>query len=72
MTTSLDYLKQTGTVVVSDSGDFECKLSFRRHVDAHIARILMSLPCLAIDVYKPQVSLLVNEYVGFVDRSLIS
>ncbi len=23
MTTSLDYLKQTGTVVVSDSGDFE-------------------------------------------------
>ena len=23
--TSLDYLKQTGTVVVSDSGDFECK-----------------------------------------------
>lgn len=24
MTTSLDYLKQTGTVVVSDSGDFEC------------------------------------------------
>lgn len=25
MTTSLDQLKQTGTVVVSDSGDFECK-----------------------------------------------
>ena len=25
MTTSLDALKQTGTVVVSDSGDFECK-----------------------------------------------
>ena len=25
MTTSLDYLKQTGTVVVSDSGDFECE-----------------------------------------------
>ena len=24
MTTSLDFLKQTGTVVVSDSGDFEC------------------------------------------------
>jgi hypothetical protein len=24
MTTSLDQLKQTGTVVVSDSGDFEC------------------------------------------------
>jgi hypothetical protein len=24
MTTSLDLLKQTGTVVVSDSGDFEC------------------------------------------------
>ena len=26
MTTSLDYLKQTGTVVVSDSGDFESEL----------------------------------------------
>ena len=25
MTTSLDALKQTGTVVVSDSGDFECE-----------------------------------------------
>ena len=25
MTTSLDQLKQTGTVVVSDSGDFECE-----------------------------------------------
>lgn len=28
MTTSLDQLKQSGTVVVSDSGDFESKLSF--------------------------------------------
>ncbi|THV07200.1 aldolase [Dendrothele bispora CBS 962.96] len=26
MTTSIDNLKQTGTVVVSDSGDFECTL----------------------------------------------
>ena len=25
MTTALDALKQTGTVVVSDSGDFECE-----------------------------------------------
>jgi hypothetical protein len=25
MTTSLEYLKQTGTTVVSDSGDFECE-----------------------------------------------
>jgi hypothetical protein len=25
MTTSLDQLKQTGTIVVSDSGDFECE-----------------------------------------------
>ncbi|THU83311.1 aldolase [Dendrothele bispora CBS 962.96] len=31
MTTSIDNLKQTGTVVVSDSGDFECTLL---HVDA--------------------------------------
>lgn len=28
MTTSLDQLKQTGTVVVSDSGDFECGFSY--------------------------------------------
>ena len=35
MTTSLDQLKQTGTVVVSDSGDFECKLSF-----------FLSVPCI--------------------------
>lgn len=27
MTTALDQLKQTGTVVVSDSGDFECECS---------------------------------------------
>ena len=25
MTTSLDQLKQTGTIVVSDSGDFACE-----------------------------------------------
>lgn len=25
MSTSLDHLKATGTVVVSDSGDFECE-----------------------------------------------
>lgn len=30
MSTSLDQLKATGTVVVSDSGDFACKLH-RRH-----------------------------------------
>ena len=30
MTTSLDALKQTGTVVVSDSGDFECEHSTSR------------------------------------------
>lgn len=28
MPTSLDYLKATGTVVVSDSGDFECKIVY--------------------------------------------
>jgi len=27
MTTSLDWLKQSGTIVVSDSGDFECMSS---------------------------------------------
>lgn len=29
MTTALDALKQTGTVVVSDSGDFECECDWR-------------------------------------------
>ena len=48
MSNSLDLLKQTGTVVVSDSGDFECTC------------IVISLPLylilwfLAIDAYKPQ------------------
>jgi hypothetical protein len=28
MSTSLDQLKETGTVVVSDSGDFECEHAF--------------------------------------------
>lgn len=31
MSTSLDYLKATGTVVVSDSGDFESKLVSKFH-----------------------------------------
>ena len=31
MSTSLDYLKNTGTVVVSDSGDFESKPISRFH-----------------------------------------
>jgi hypothetical protein len=41
MTTSLDALKQTGTVVVSDSGDFESAshaLHFRAHAVADRAR----------------------------------
>ena len=36
MTTSLDALKQTGTVVVSDSGDFECEC--RRALRSVLAR----------------------------------
>jgi len=32
MSTSLDYLKASGTVVVSDSGDFECMFSFNFRV----------------------------------------
>ena len=28
MTTSLDYLRQTGTILVCDSGDFECECGF--------------------------------------------
>ena len=41
MTTSLDYLKATGTVVVSDSGDFECKLVSRfRHFSLFLSLII--------------------------------
>jgi len=52
MTTSLDQLKQTGTVVVSDSGDFECGFScFSKFLQ------LLKFPReTAIDVYKPQAS----------------
>ncbi|KAG1768538.1 hypothetical protein EDD22DRAFT_872295 [Suillus occidentalis] len=51
MTTSLDLLKQTGTVVVSDSGDFECMFLIVHHLDhALIFWLILS----AIDVYKPQ------------------
>lgn len=46
MTTSLDLLKQTGTVVVSDSGDFESLYLFFTHPSAYLI--------VAIDVYKPQ------------------
>lgn len=61
MTTSLDWLKQSGTTVVSDSGDFECEYhrdvlhtpSPLRNSDTHLPSL--SLP--AIDVYKPQVCL---------------
>jgi len=59
MTTSLDQLKQTGTTVVSDSGDFESKL------------VIVLVPSLsppnadrvsAIDVYKPQVRTCYGRY----------
>ncbi len=51
MTTSLDQLKQTGTVVVSDSGDFECGfLCFSEF----FTRLIFHET--AIDVYKPQAS----------------
>jgi len=36
MTTSLDKLKATGTVVVSDSGDFDCEWPFRFSVDSDL------------------------------------
>ena len=59
MSTSLDYLKATGTVVVSDSGDFECKPT-RFHPSWCLTNhqsIPTTLPALlaAIDAYKPQV-----------------
>ncbi|KAG6864241.1 hypothetical protein C0991_011124 [Blastosporella zonata] len=36
MTTSLDQLKQTGTVVVSDSGDFACKSGYAKLIDVAV------------------------------------
>lgn len=59
MTTSLDYLKQTGTVVVSDSGDFECKLPI-----PFLVKVRLIGDYLAIDVYKPQVLLIVVKLGG--------
>jgi hypothetical protein len=53
MTTSLDQLKQTGTVVVSDSGDFECGFSCFSEFFNHL-----NFSETAIDVYKPQASLI--------------
>lgn len=52
MTTSLDHLKQTGTVVVSDSGDFECESSSSSI--QHIRYLTSRSNSAAIDVYKPQ------------------
>ena len=73
MTTSLDYLKQTGTVVVSDSGDFECEcyrihppfpvpscnpnLHTRTPFSLHKHQCECLIPDTAIDVYKPQVDI---------------
>lgn len=51
MTTSLDQLKQTGTVVVSDSGDFECGSLYFSEFFNHL-----NSRGTAIDVYKPQAS----------------
>lgn len=36
MATSLDYLKQTGTVVVSDSGEFESTYNIHSHQKIHV------------------------------------
>ena len=44
MTTSLDQLKQTGTTVVSDSGDFESKL---------VIVLVPSLSPLTLTVFQP-------------------
>jgi hypothetical protein len=49
MTTSLDYLKQTGTVVVSDSGDFACE-----YLISETSNRTTQHQNTAIDVYKPQ------------------
>ena len=57
MSTSLDQLKATGTVVVSDSGDFESKPVSRFHRITNRQPIpTISFPIFtAIDIYKPQV-----------------
>jgi hypothetical protein len=47
--TSLDYLKQTGTVIVSDSGDFEGVYS------ACFSSSRLTADSTGIGVYKPQV-----------------
>lgn len=50
---SLDQLKSCGTVVVSDSGDFECKSVPSTPID--LPRSSLKFEFTAIGVYKPQV-----------------
>jgi len=45
MTTSLDLLKQTGTVVVSDSGDFECEYAVLDDKDDYLSVFFGVLMC---------------------------
>jgi transaldolase len=40
MTTSLDHLKQTGTVVVSDSGDFACECALSETPSLSASRVV--------------------------------
>ncbi|EIM83840.1 transaldolase [Stereum hirsutum FP-91666 SS1] len=59
MTTSLDYLKQTGTVVVSDSGDFES-------IDVYKPQDATTNPSLILAaVNKPQYARLVDVAVKY-------
>ena len=55
MTTSLDQLKNTGTTVVSDSGDFACKC-----LNSTLPRSRSAQLSTAIGAYKPQVKLTPN------------
>ncbi|KAE9404792.1 transaldolase [Gymnopus androsaceus JB14] len=64
MTTALDYFKQTGTVVVSDSGDFECKLlNFVSKLSSNDATTNPSLILIAAN--KPGYSRLINTAVEY-------
>lgn len=58
MTTSLDLLKQTGTVVVSDSGDFECTFAIVHPIEYPLIN-LISNRCLQATGKSPRMIFLI-------------
>jgi len=68
MSTSLDHLKATGTVVVSDSGDFECEPVSRFH--CFLSVLLITTRSSRISFHLLQPSMLISlRYADFLCSS---